>query len=264
MRVVYLKVMAVAAVLACAGAQAADDLTVRLDAREIVRKHVHTDLTLAVKGGPLTLVFPQWIPGEHGPTGPLNTLVGLRIRGNGQALSWQRDPRDMFAITLNVPAGVTHLEISLDTGLPTEGGEFTAGPSSSAQLAVISWNQFVLLPKGRDAADIRTQASLLAPPDWKLSCALELQGQADGSVRLEEASLARLIDSPVQMGRFARHIDLAGSAPYPQLKHTIALAADSEEAMAVPDDFAAAYGRLVAQAGMILIVAYSARLGVAN
>ena len=153
MSVAYLKAMAGAALLlACAGVQAAD-LSVRVDAREIARRHVHTELTLAVTGGPLTLVFPQWIPGEHGPTGPLDTLVGLQIRANGALLTWQRDPRDMFAINLKVPAGVTRLEIGLDTGLPTEGGEFTAGPSSSAQLAVIAWNQFVLLPKGRDAAN---------------------------------------------------------------------------------------------------------------
>ena len=75
------------------------DLSVRLDARQIARKHVHTDLTLAVKGGgPLTLVYPKWIPGEHGPSGPLNTLIGLSIRANGQPLTWQRDPKEMFAI----------------------------------------------------------------------------------------------------------------------------------------------------------------------
>lgn len=239
---------ALALLLGCAyGA----DLNVRLDAREIARKHIHTDLSLAVKSGPVTLVFPQWIPGEHGPTGPLNTLIGMTIRAGGQQLTWQRDPRDMFAVTVNVPAGSTRLEISLETGLPTEGGEFTAGPTSSAQLAVISWNQFVLLPKGRDAAAISTEASLIAPPEWQLRSALAFTPQADGSVRLEDASLARLIDSPVQMGRFTKLVELPGSAPFPELGHAISLAADSEEALSVPEDFAASYGRLVAQAGML-------------
>lgn len=240
-----------AALLFTLGAAQAADLTVRLDAREITRKHVHTELNLAVKGGPLTLVFPKWIPGEHGPTGPLDTLVGLIIRANGRALIWQRDPRDMFAIRVTVPAGVTHLQIALDTGLPTEGGEFTAGPTSSAQLALISWNQFVLLPKGRDAAAISTEATVVAPDGWQLSCALGLRPQADGSVRLEDANLARLIDSPLQMGRFAKHFELTGSAPFSQLNHTIALVADSEQAMKVPDDFAASYARLVAQSGLL-------------
>jgi predicted metalloprotease with PDZ domain len=244
--------LSAAAVLATVfgGAQGAD-LTVRLDAREIARKHIHTDLSLAAHPGPLTLVFPQWIPGEHGPTGPINTLIGMIIRAGGQQLTWQRDPRQMFAVTVNVPAGSTRLEISLDTGLPTEGGEFTAGPSSSATLAVISWNQFVLLPRGRDAAAISTEASLIAPPGWQLRSALGLTPQPDGSVRLEDASLARLIDSPVQMGRFTKLIELPGSAPLPELRHAISLAADTEEALNLPDDFAASYGRLVAQAGML-------------
>jgi predicted metalloprotease with PDZ domain len=233
------------------GAAQAAELTVRLDAREVVRRHVHTDLTLEVKSGPLTLVFPQWIPGEHGPTGPLDSLIGMEIRAGGTLLSWQRDPKDMFAITLNVPAGITQLKISLDTGLPAEGGEFTSGPSTSAALAVIAWNQYVLLPKGRDASEISTEATVLAPAEWHLGCALALTLQADGSTRLEPASLARLIDSPLQLGRYARRIELPGSAPLPDLKHVISIFADSEAAMAVPDDFAASYGKLVAQAGML-------------
>ena len=66
----------VAAILASItlAAQAAD-LTVRLDARDIARKHVHTDITLAARPGALTLVFPKWIPGEHAPTGPLDTMI---------------------------------------------------------------------------------------------------------------------------------------------------------------------------------------------
>ncbi len=237
-------------VMTCGVAQAAD-LTVRLDAREIVRNHVHTDLTLTVKGGPLTLVFPKWLPGEHMPSGPLDTLIGMTMRAHGQLLSWQRDPKDPFAVSVTVPPGVSELDIALDSGLPTEGGSFTAGPTNSAQLAVLSWNQYVLLPKGRDAATLSTAASLRAPPQWQIACALEQQPQADGSVRLEEGSLARLIDSPVQIAHFAQRIELPGSAPLPQLKHSISLAADSEAAMKLPEDFAAGYGQLVAQSGML-------------
>ena len=73
------QVMTAAVLMATLGAVQAADLTVRVDAREITRRHLHTDLTLAVKGGPVTLVFPRWIPGEHGPTGPLNTLIGMTM-----------------------------------------------------------------------------------------------------------------------------------------------------------------------------------------
>ena len=234
------------------GAARAADLTVRVDAREVQRKHVHTDMTLAVRSaGPLTLVFPKWIPGEHGPDGPLESMIGLVIRANGTQLAWQRDPRDMYAITVAVPAGATRLDIALDSGLTIEGGEFGAGPTSSEQLAVLAFNQFVLLPKGRDAGAISTEAAVRAPPGWQLSCALDLHPQADGSVALEPASLSRLIDSPVQMGAYLERIDVAGSAPYPELHHSISIAADSAAALKAPDEFAAGYGRLVAQAGAL-------------
>ena len=250
MRVQFGKAMLAAALLLTGAAQAAD-LTVRVDAREIARKRVHTDLTLAVKSGPLTLVFPKWIPGEHGPTGPLDTLVGMTIRANGTQLTWARDPRDMYAIHVTVPSGASRLEIALETGLPVEGGSFSAGPTSSAQLAVLSWNEFVLLPKGRDAAQISAEASIIAPADWQLSCALALRSEGEGRAALEPTNLARLIDSPVQMGRYVKHVELSGATPDPQLKHVISIAADSQAALEVPDSFAADYSRLVAQAGLL-------------
>jgi len=182
------------------------DLTVRVDAREVAARRLHTALQLAVRGGPLTLVFPKWIPGEHSPSGPVESIIGMTISAGGTPLSWRRDPLDMYAVSLTVPAGATRLEIAIDSGLPTEGGLFSTGPMSTAQLAVLPWNELVLLPRGRDAATLSTAASVLAPAGWQLNCALGLQPQADGSVRLEPASLARLIDSPLQMGRYAKRI----------------------------------------------------------
>ena len=240
----------VAALMLSAVGQAAD-LRVRVDAREVARRHVHSDLTLTVQEGPLTLVFPKWIPGEHGPSGPLESIVGLTIRANDAPLPWRRDPRDMYAISVTVPRGATRLEIALDTGLPTEGGHFSTGSTSSEQLAVLPWNELVLLPKGRDAGSLSTEATVFAPPGWQLICALELRPQADGGVELEPASLARLIDSPLQMGRYAQRIELPGAAPFPELKHSISLVADSAAALTVPADFAAGYGRLVEQAGTL-------------
>jgi len=251
MRPVALHGLLSLAVALAGGLAQAADLSVRVDAREVSARHLHSEMTLAVKGGPLTLVFPKWIPGEHGPTGPLDTIIGLAIRANGAALGWRRDPLDMYAIGVTVPAGVTQLDIALDTGLPTEGGSFTTGPTSSAQLAVLPWNELILLPKGRDAATITTQATVLAPPGWQLSCALALEPQADGSVALEPASLARLIDSPVQMGRYLKRFELAGSPPFAELRHTLSVTADSAAALTVPEDFAAGYARLVAQAGAL-------------
>ncbi len=250
MRTTNITAMLVAACILPLAASAAD-LTLRVDAHDIARKRVHTEESLAVKGGPVTLAFPKWIPGEHMPSGPIDTIVGLVFKANGAPLTWKRDPYNTYLITVNVPAAATRLEISLDTGLPTEGGSFSAGPTSSEQLAVISWNHFVLLPQGQDAATITTEAALLTPQGWHVVSALESHVGADGALQFESATLARLIDSPVQIGRYSREIELAGAAPYPQLKHTISIMADSEAALEVPKEFQADYSHLVAEAGAL-------------
>src|ERR1700686_1699845 len=100
MKAALFKGMLVAALMLTTAVGQAADLRVRVDAREVARKRVHTDLTLAVHEGPLTLVFPKWIPGEHGPTGTLESIIGLVIRANGAPLAWRRDRRDMYAISL--------------------------------------------------------------------------------------------------------------------------------------------------------------------
>ena len=145
------------------------DFTVRVDARDVRSKRVHTELGIPVKPGALTLVYPQWIPGEHAPTGPLDSLIGLHIRANGADLPWARDPLDLFALHVDVPARVERLEIALESGLTTAGGNFTGAPTSSEQLAVLAWNQFLLLPKGSDADKLSIDATVIgsstAAPD---------------------------------------------------------------------------------------------------
>src|SRR5260370_13628355 len=251
MRAALFKGLLVAALMLTTAVAPAADLRVRVDAREVARKRVHTDLTLAVHEGPLTLVFPKWIPGEPGPTGPLESIIGLAIRANGAPLAWRRDPRDMYAISVTVPRGAAHLDIALDSGLATEGGHFSTGPTSSAALAVLPWNEFLLLPKGRDAGGLTTEATVFAPPGWQLSCALELRPQPDGGVQLEPASLAPLIDSPLQMGRDVKRTELHAAAPFPEPTPSTSLAADSAAALQVPEDFATGYERRVAQAGAV-------------
>ena len=59
-----------ALLLAGLPALAAEDRPVRLDvdAREAPRKILHARLTIPARPGALTLAYPKWIPGEHGPT----------------------------------------------------------------------------------------------------------------------------------------------------------------------------------------------------
>lgn len=242
-------VLPILALAAPAGLAA--DLTIRVDARDVARKRLHTTLTLTARPGPLTLVYPKWMPGEHGPTGPLESMIGLEIRANGERLAWSRDPGEMYALRVVVPRGADHVDLALESGLATDGGGFSAGTTSTDALAVIPWNECLLLPKGVDADTLTTAAVLVPPAGWSVVSALGSTPTADGAYQFEAASAARLIDSPAQIGRHAKRVELQGSEPGPALHHAVSIMADSAAALAVPDDFAKGYERLVAESGAL-------------
>ena len=236
--------------LVLAASASAANLAVRLDARDVQSKRIHTQLTIPVNAGPLTLVYPKWLPGEHGPTGPIESLIGLHIKANGAELAWSRDPFDMYALRMTVPAGAKQLEIAMESGLATEGIGFSAAPTSSDQLAVLPWNEFLLFPKGIDAEKVMIDASVTIPAGWKLVSPLD--SKADGETfAFETASIARLIDSPAQIGRYSKVFELTGSEPRPDIKHRLSVMADSAAALETPADFGAGYSRLVAENGAL-------------
>src|SRR5258708_3810114 len=109
-------------------------ITLDVDATDAPRKILHARLRIPAQPGKLTLVYPKWIPGEHGPNGPITDLVGLRMSAAGRPVEWQRDPEDMYAFHLEVPAGANAVEISLDFLFPPNSGAFSSGASPTAQL----------------------------------------------------------------------------------------------------------------------------------
>src|SRR4051794_12164491 len=131
---------------------AAESMTIRADLTEAPRGLIRGTLSLPVKPGPLTLIYPQWIPGYHSPTGPITDLSGLKFTANGKPVAWRRDLVDMYAFHVDVPTGASTLDINLEYQAPT--GSSTNDPNTSSQLAVLEWNLITLFPKGSDAATI--------------------------------------------------------------------------------------------------------------
>ena len=65
------------------------ELTV--DATDVARGVFRIREQIPVAGaGRLYLLYPQWLPGNHGPSGPINSLAGLRITANGRPVEWRR------------------------------------------------------------------------------------------------------------------------------------------------------------------------------
>ena len=194
-----------------------------VDLRDAPLHIFHAKLTLPVGPGPLTLVYPKWIPGEHSPTGPIADLVGLKITAEGKEVHWRRDDVDMYAFHLDVPAGVDSLNLSYDYLSPAEATESRERPSSTAKLAVLNWYMVTLYPQGQKTDDLTYVATLRLPAGWKYGTALPVTNESAELIEFAPASLTTLIDSPVIAGVYLRHIDLSPGQTPP---HTVHVAAD--------------------------------------
>jgi len=83
-------------------------IQIHVDATDAPRRLLHATLQFPVKPGPTSLLYPKWIPGEHGPTGPIEDLAGIKITANGKPLPWHRDDVNIYEFHIDVPPGVTH------------------------------------------------------------------------------------------------------------------------------------------------------------
>jgi predicted metalloprotease with PDZ domain len=239
---------AVLAVLALAlyvhSAIAAESMTVRADLTEAPRGLIRGALSLPVKPGPLTLVYPQWIPGYHSPIGPITDLSGVKFTANGKPVTWRRDLVDMYAFHVDVPPNATTLDINLEYLAPTGGS--TNDPNTSSQLAVLEWNLITLFPKGSDASKITVEPSVVLPAGWKYGCSMpQASGSpADGAIHFKPVSLEMLIDQPLLAGRHFKQVDLTpGATP----QHVIDIAADSEAALELNAERTKSYQRVPAE-----------------
>src|SRR5579859_6461168 len=186
----------------------AQPIKLTVDATHAGEKILHAQLQIPVTAGEVKLVFPKWIPGEHGPTGPITDLTGLKFFVNGQRLAWRRNLDEMYEFDLTVPQGATTLEAALDLVMPAPPEGFSSGASATTQLAMVSWNQVVLYPLGPKTDDIPVVASLKLPAGWKYGTPLPVAGEAGGQVNFQQVSLTTLIDSPVLAGAHFRRIAL--------------------------------------------------------
>ena len=260
--------------------------TLAVDASDAPRKVFHARLIIPATPGDFVLLYPKWIPGEHGPSGPLVDTAGMYFRVHeggtrgtvlhpstptegapGTPLAWRRDPTDLYAFHVQVPVGVTAIEATLDYMSPVEmAGAFSAGTSSSDKLAVLSWNWVVLYPKGIAAAEIGVKASLKLPSGWQWATALPRapgwveRVPSSAEVEFAPASLGTLVDSPVLMGEYMKRIALhdgtpAARTPTPTKTqtppHELDIAGDSEAALEIRPEQEKALDNLVAEAGAL-------------
>jgi predicted metalloprotease with PDZ domain len=220
--------------------------TIRLtvDLTDAPRNIFHSVVTLPSSSGEVTLAYPQWIPGNHRPSGPIANLTGLHFTAGGQELLWHRDPIDMYAFHVVVPAGAKELRASFDLiSTDSAGG---GGNAASSNLLDLNWNQVVLYPKAAASDAVQVTASVHLPVGWKFGTALTTAHAEGDQVEFQPASLTTLVDSPLIAGVYYRQIELfpAGEIPL----HVIDMVGDSEADIAISPADTSAYRKLVSEA----------------
>ncbi len=228
---------AVAVLAASAAALHAQKTPIQItaDLTEGVRHLYHAEIDIPVKAGSTAdLITPRWIPGTHAPGGPLADIVGVVFTGNGQTLTWRRDPVQLAEFHVTVPKGVTSVHVHLDAIIP---GRVTT------KMAVLEWEHLMMYPANIPVKDISIQPSVTVPAGWGTGTALKPVGTVPtpavtgvsedahhpsaGAVttKYDVTTVEQLEDSPVITGKYFHEFPLA-----PEIKpaHFLDVVADDE------------------------------------
>jgi len=163
--------------------------------------------------GPMILLYPKWLPGDHGPTGPIDKLAGLTIRSGTLRLNWTRDAIDVYAFHVEVPTGIKALDLEFQFLSPVESKE--GHIMMTQEMLDLEWNTVVLYPAGYFSGQIVVQTSVKLPSGWKFGTGLERASDAGAAPNFTAVSLETLIDSPLVAGRYFARVDLNPKAPVP-------------------------------------------------
>ena len=224
-------------------------IKVDVDATDLDHRIFRVREQIPVAAGPLTLLYPQWLPGKHGPRGPIDKLAGLHISTNGQALAWKRDPLDVYAFKLDVPAGSTSLLVEFDFLSPQDSsqGRIVMTPA----MLNLQWETVALYPAGVAAHAVTVEANVKLPAGWNYATALDPSAgeanapTADGMVHFKAVAFDTLVDSPLYAGRYYKRVDLAPGASVPV--HLNLFADEAKDLEANPDQLGL-HRKLVEQA----------------
>ena len=183
-------------------------IKLEVDATDTDRRILKVRQTIPIStGGPLTLLFPEWLPGHHAPRGQIEKIAGLQFTtAEGESLAWRRDRLNVYAFHLSVPAQTGSVIATFQFLAPTAPNQGRIVMTDS--LLNLQWNSVSLYPAGFYTRRIPFQASVTLPKGW--SAATALASEKDGNViRYEETDYETLVDTPIFAGLHSREVELA-------------------------------------------------------
>jgi hypothetical protein len=223
-------------------------LGLTVDLTDAPKNIYHVRETIPVAAGPLTLFYPKWIPGEHSPSGPIQNVAGLTISANGKPLAWRRNLKEMYALHVDVPAGVDKLDVAFEFLAPREAGGFSSSPSSTPNFVALEFNQVAFYPAGYYTSRIMIQPTVKLPAGWKFASSLETDTPDSASPSFKAVSFENLVDSPLIAGRHFNRVDLAPGA---QTAVHLNVVGDSAASVKATDKQIAGQRALIVQANKL-------------
>ncbi len=186
----------------------AGTISLLVDLTNITDRVLDVHETIPVNGHEITLLYPQWLPGTHSPSNPLINMAGLMASANGKRVDWVRDRVNMYAFHIDVPRGVSTLEVNFQYLAPLKPKDGRI----SSNFADLCWNTVLLYPAGHFSRRIEFSPELRLPQGWKFATALEVKSQDGNLVQFQETPLNTLVDSPVYAGVNYKRVDLSTGA----------------------------------------------------
>lgn len=219
-------------------------IELEVDATDIARSILKVREVIPVaQAGRLTMQIPKWLPGHHGPDGEIDKIADVSFRANGRPLAWKRDPYEVNAYNVDVPAGVSAVELrfSFLSAINSRQGRVVVTPD----MVNVQWEAVSMYPAGYYTRRIPVVASLILPAGWKAATALRptADAPATGPNRITYGVIdyENLVDSPVLAGRYFRKDDLGHNV-------TLNSIADDPKELKIPADVLAKHRKMVDQA----------------
>ncbi|MRV76018.1 peptidase M61 [Duganella sp. FT92W] len=203
-------------------------IVLNVDASNTSQQIFRIKESIPAKPGKLTLLYPQWVPANHGPSGPLNQFAGLKLSANGKPLAWTRDPINVHAFHIDVPRDAKTVEAEYQYLSPTEPSQ--GRTTITSDILGVQWHSMALYPAGYTTRRIQVQANLTLPEGWDYATALETSERKGDTVQFKPLDLETLVDSPLFAGRYHKRYDLDPGAKLPVHLNVFADTAEAVEA----------------------------------
>ncbi|HET7923921.1 MAG TPA: hypothetical protein VFL30_03435, partial [Rhodanobacteraceae bacterium] len=219
-------------------------ITLDVDASDVSRGIFRVRERVPVaRPGPMTLLYPEWLPGKHAPRGAINLLSGIEIRAGDEALAWRRDPVNVYAFHVDVPTGTRSLELAFQFVSPTQTSQGRV--VATREMLNLQWEAVLLYPAGYYSSRIRVVPSVKLPGGWRFAAALDGAATSGDTTRFAETDLETLVDSPLFAGEHFRLIELDRGAARPT---RLNLFADRPDELAATTEQIEPHRNLVQQA----------------